>query len=378
MSYINRATAIVITIFAILTFGCSRILIVDPPRDQRSITTPHDLVVAHHGCGTTDSDSLQAHLDKDQPGEIEITDAFHYDSHRDAWIAEEHDLPSGQHTFGARAHVSADGFCYRFIVGETFELNINPSLGPGEYESLLHHYEDVDSYTIKAPTSNFGSWFEIIVEAIDPPDSDLHVKLLGPQGSHLESATQSSTKFWIALKTGVEAKIMVGSGDVWPEGQRFVTYKVNIASNIIPDNLEDDDIQTRATQLTYNGTQTAYMCGVLDSNEEPAGLPDWYKYTHRSCRDDCIEVSENAHVYICISSVPGDCEGCDGHGRRVCMKADGCIQFLEAITRYVNVLHPEHYNYLCYGLGDVPSHYRFPYTVRLVDNGDVGEYGDCQ
>jgi hypothetical protein len=60
------------------------------------------------------------------------------------------------------------------------------------------------------------------------------------------------------------------------------------------------------------------------------------------------------------------------------MKADGCIQFLEAITRYVNVLHPEHYNYLCYGLGDVPSHYRFPYTVRLVDNGDVGEYGDCQ
>ena len=289
-------------ISAILLSSCSRILIVDPPSEDFQpvhVTTPHDLVVAHDGCGITDRDSLEARLYEDDTVIDEITDIFQYNSQQDAWIAEGYNLPEGQIKFGASAHASTSGFCYPIITGQIFPLIVTTALVPDiEYTSMLHHQEDEDFFIIRAPDSSFGSWFEVTVEAAEPSDYSLFVKLIGPLDSYLDSTEQPSTRFWIALKSGVEAKIMIKKGDLWPEDRKFITYKISVASDEINDNFEPDDEHAKAT-LYKNEPRTAFMCAVLDREENCTGFPDWFKYEHVQCKNDCINLSMEAEIQIC-------------------------------------------------------------------------------
>ena len=381
--------ALLITcIFAILLSSCSRILIVDPPFNDFQpipITTPHDLVVAHDGCGTTDRNSLEAYLYEDDTVIDEITDVFQYNSQRDAWIAEGYNLPEGQIRFGASAHSSTGDFCYAITTGQIFPLEVTSSLIPDvEYKSILHHEDDEDFFTIKAPGSNFGSWFEITVEAVEPSDYGLFVKLLGPLDSYLDSTEQPSTKFWIALKSGVEAKIMIKKGDLWPEDQKFITYKISVASNEIYDNFEPDDEEAKAT-LSKNESQTALMCAVLDNEENCAGFPDWFKYEHEECKNDCISLTMEAEIQIC-EQLGGDC--CHNQSeinenetqwmKKMCMsqetELDKCRGIAEESgTRYVSIRHVEEYfgDYRCHGQGEVPTWYKNPYRITWTEEDDV-------
>jgi hypothetical protein len=394
MKSMSDNALIIIGIFLIFLAGCSRILIVDPPRPPnayRSITTPHDLVVAHYGCGTTDRDSLEAYIYEDDNVQDEITDEFQYNSQRDAWIAEEYNLPEGRIKFGASAHVETSGTCYRAITGETFTLNVTPALVPNvEYETMLHHEDDEDMYAIKAPVSNFGSWFEVSVEAIDPSNYNLFVKLEGPQGSHLESTTQPSTQFWIALKSGVEAKILVNSGDPWPEGQKFITYKISTVSSEIPDSLEPDDHQANAT-LNKDQSLTAYMCAVMDNAEESVGFPDWFKYEKAACKNDCMSLSREAEIEICEKLGSGCChnqseinDGLSEWMKKMCMSQpnedDKCFGLEKpGGRRYVSIRHINdfHGTYQCYGQGRVPDWYLTPYTIIWTEEGNVPSDWDC-
>jgi hypothetical protein len=388
MKKISDTALPMIAILFFVIASCSRILIVDPPRPPnayRSITTPHDLVVVHEGCGTTDRDSLEAYIYKNDSVQDEISGEFQYTSQRDAWIAEEVHLPEGRIKFGASAHVETSGTCYRSVTGETFTLNVTPALVPdSDYETMLHHEDDEDIFTIRAPVSNFGNWFEISVEVVDPLGYSLFVKLEGPQGSHLESTTQPSAQFWIALKTGVEAKITVNSGDPWPEGQKFVTYRISVASGVIPDSLEPDDSQAKAT-LAKDQAETAYMCAVMDSAEDCVGFPDWFKYEHAVCKNDCINLSREAEIQICEELGSTCChnqdeinEGLSQWMKKMCMsqetESDKCRSVEKpGGTRYVSIRHIEDYfgNYHCYGQGRVPDWYLTPYTIIWTEAGDV-------
>jgi len=385
---LSRLALLITSFFIILLSGCSRILIHDPPfKDFQPIhvTTPHDLVVAHDGCGTTDRDSLEAQLYEDDTVIEEITDVFQFNSQRTAWIAEGYNLPEGQIRFGASAYASTGAFCYAITTGQIFPLVVTSSLIPDvEYESILHHEDDEDLYTIKAPDSNFGSWFEISVEAVDPSDYGLYVELLGPLGSFLESTEQLSTRFWIALKTGVEAKIMVKKGDIWPEDQKFIKYKIYVDSNEISDSLEPDDNQAKAT-LSKDESQTAFMCAVLDNEENCAGFPDWFKYEHEACKNDCISLTLEAEIQICEELGGGCChnqseinENETQWMKKMCMsqenewnKCRGIAE--EGGTRYVSISHVDEYfgDYRCYGQGQVPDWYKNPYIITWTEEEDV-------
>lgn len=380
--------ALLIIVGLIIAPGCnpSRIVLADPSVDlsveQDSITTPHDLVVAHYGCGTSNSGSLEAFLDEGEANERDISDLFEYDSELDAWIAEDVDLPTGQHRIGARAHVTTSGTCYRAVTGMTRDYEIVAHL-EGEHQSLLHHEDDVDSHTIMAPASNFGSWFEITVQAVDPPSYRLYSQLIGPAGSLLEDDTATSRKYWIALKSGVQATVDVQKGAPWPDATAPVDYKITVVSSVIPDSFEFDDDQEHATELRYDETKFAYMCGVMtakeeqgDLVEETVGLEDWFKYDHEHCMNDSVVVSQRAVLQNCKSPVPGECSGCDTVGTELNMDDHGCGEFKNDHPRYVSVRHPD-YSYVCYGKGDVPSHYTAPYTIRVFKDGDVFGEHDC-
>lgn len=362
----------------VVALGCnpSRIVIADPPVGQESITTPHDLVVAHYGCGTSDSGSLEAFLDEGEANEIDISEHFEYDRELDAWISEDFELPTGQHRIGARAHVSTSGTCYRAVTGMTIECEVTSQLSDGEHQSLLHDEDDADAYTIMAPPSNFGSWFEVTVQTIDPPNYRLYTELIGPAGSLLEDGTATSTKYWIALKSGVPATVGVQKGAPWPDTTEPVTYQITVASSVIPDSLEGDDDYGQATEVEYEETHIAYMCAVMavkDEDEVEVGLEDWFKYDHESCMNDVVQVSQTAVLGNYGASELDEGGGCDTIGLRLSMKDGGCATFLGDRPRYVSVKHPDT-TYLCYGKGDVPSHYRVPYTIRIYKDGDV--YGD--
>ena len=375
--------------FVILLSGCGLIRIQDPPFKEFFqpvyVTTPHDLVVAHDGCGTTDRNSLEAYLYEDDTVIEEITDIFQFNSQRDAWIVEGYNLPEGQIRFGAFAHVSTTGLCYAGRTGQIFPLEVTSSLTPEiVYESILHHEDDEDLYTIKAPDSNFGSWVEISVEAVDPSDYGMYVELLGPMDSFLDSTEQPSTKFWIALKSGVKAKIMVKKGDVWPEDQKFIKYKIYVDSDEISDRFEPDDNQAKAS-LSKDESQTAFMCAVLDSEENCTGFPDWFKYEHAECKNDCINLTMAAEIQICEELGSGCChnqteinEDKTQWLKKMCMsqesERDKCRGLAkEGGTRYVSISHVEEYlrDYHCYGQGEVPDWYKNPYIITLTEEEDV-------
>lgn len=253
-------------------------------------------------------------------------------------------------------------------------------LRAGTYHAALSHDADVDYYKFKAPSSNFGSWFKIQFQAKNPRSFSLDVELLGPAGSTLEGKKGPAGSLWIALEKGVEAKIKV-IGEAWGDVNAAVFYDITLSSAAIPDNLEDDDSQTKATLITYGGSKTAYMCGVLNSAEETVGLEDWFKYNHRECRNDCVTVSRSAYLELCRSPVLHDCEGCqtgENEGAtRICV-ADGCSgdNWASGGDRYINVRICD-WSYSCSGQGDVPSHYRSPYTIRLSDNGFASFDDEC-
>lgn len=115
---------VIVAFFAILLSGCSYIKIVDPTKEEYSFATPHDLVVAHKGCGRANGDSLRAYLDKGEPCENEITDAFQYDSHGEKWIAAQYDLPPGRRTFTAYADVWTGAWCLNFQRTDSREFTV--------------------------------------------------------------------------------------------------------------------------------------------------------------------------------------------------------------------------------------------------------------
>jgi hypothetical protein len=244
------------------------------------------------------------------------------------------------------------------------------------YKAGFHSTNDVDYYQFKAPSKGFGSWFSIDVRSIEPHNFQLYVELLGPQGDVLESAYVSSGNFWIALKSGVATKVKITPGDPW-DGDH-VYYDIGLTFGLIPDALEVDDTPTQAATLTYGGTRTAYMCGVLDSAGETIGLDDWFQYEHRSCRNDCISVSKSAYLEICKSPAPDDCSGCSNEGTRVCV-SDGCEGGgwgPSAGPRYI-LLRPFWSDDLPYGQGTVPDYYKRSYTIRLLDTGPATFDEDC-
>ncbi len=145
----------------ILFSGCSYIKIVDPSAEEQSLTTPHDLIVAHRGCGHAEGDSLRAYLDKDKPCESEIADAFEYDSQREKWIAAQYDLPPGRHTFTASADVSTAAWCINFQRRDSRDLTVTadpnwlPRVKNFHIDTIFHH-EDFGYGEVLLPIDNLN------------------------------------------------------------------------------------------------------------------------------------------------------------------------------------------------------------------------------
>jgi hypothetical protein len=177
---------------------------------------------------------------------------------------------------------------------------------------------------------------------------------------------------------------MVNSGDPWAEGQKFVTYRISVVSGTIPDTLEPDDTRANAT-LAKNQAETAYMCAVMDDVEACVGFPDWFKYEHATCKNDCINLSREAEIQICKELDSGCChnqdeinEGLSPWMKKMCMSQENEFDKCRGLekpggTRYVSIRHIDDYfgTYNCYGQGELPVWYLTPYTIIWTEEGDV-------
>ncbi len=93
----------------VFLWGCSRIEIQKPAKDEVNIATPYTAVVRHTGCGTAVPESFKAWLDKDGDSPLEISDAFSYA--QESWTAQDYNFPRGTHTLTARADVTTGASC---------------------------------------------------------------------------------------------------------------------------------------------------------------------------------------------------------------------------------------------------------------------------
>ena len=117
----------------------------------------------------------------------------------------------------------------------------------------------------------------------------LHLKLVSSTSVLLEQATETASKFWIALAKGAIGKITVKSFG-WPDEVDFRTYKLEVISGNIDDQYEPNDSIQDSKLLEKDIEYSAYMAGVLDADGKKKGLKDWFFIKHENCAIDCMEV----------------------------------------------------------------------------------------
>ncbi len=322
--------------FYIIPLFISTIKIIDPVDSRFSITSPHDLVVIHRGCGAyAGANSLKAIIDNDEVNG-NISNLFRYwdpNNHNsggfeEKWIADNVNLSSGQHTLKVTVNVPKNSFCINYDNEDEiiFTVAENEYLKPGMYKGLLGDESDTDQYKIKAtkPSASqydYGHWFEITVKAEHPENLTLHLQLRGPTTNLLIDRKQNETTFWTALENDVTETFTVSRNSVWPDDLSTQTYSVIVQSREIRDFHEPNDslneldlnkldvTRLESTSdlsesdkeylyslklrnfLFKNTLEHSFMAGVMGANGKPKGLTDlWYYIEHRDCVTDCMEV----------------------------------------------------------------------------------------
>jgi hypothetical protein len=140
-----RITFLLMTLTLIFSSGCSYIKIVNPRADQQSMGTPHDLVVAHTGCGSVHGGSFRARLNG-----TDITANFIYDSRDETWTAIRYNLPVGRHTLSVSADISPGSWCFEGTGTDSRDFTVISNCPPGSYCAYFLDNPRIADITIHA------------------------------------------------------------------------------------------------------------------------------------------------------------------------------------------------------------------------------------
>jgi GDSL-like Lipase/Acylhydrolase family/Superinfection immunity protein len=111
MVRLNQITpSVILTLLALFFTACSSIEIRKPSNDQQFLLSPNNLVVNHRGCGEVRQSTFRAWLNRGEPNEQEITQAFSYAN--DTWVSITIPLPLGWNNFTAYADADTGLFCF--------------------------------------------------------------------------------------------------------------------------------------------------------------------------------------------------------------------------------------------------------------------------
>lgn len=123
-NFFNTLLLILLTCGFALFTACSSIEIENPAEDVENITTPYTLVVKHKGCGSVNTGTFKAWLNKDSDSPLEITSAFTYSN--DTWTAQDYNLPMGNHTLWVNADITTGSWCFESKSSDTRMFFVGP------------------------------------------------------------------------------------------------------------------------------------------------------------------------------------------------------------------------------------------------------------
>ncbi|OGP66368.1 MAG: hypothetical protein A2W27_01160 [Deltaproteobacteria bacterium RBG_16_44_11] len=249
-----RITFLVLMLIAVLFSGCSYIKIINPDYDQPNIGTPHDLVVAHTGCGNADGSSFRAQLNS-----LDVTSAFRYDRSNEKWTATRYNLPLGRNTLSVSADVSVSGWCVRDDT-DSHTFTVVTDCPPESYCAYFYDNPLVANATINALDATTLDYFW---EYIDQLEETEEITIAEPAASRacVEPASCPSI-----VLTDTELKRIHAAKcahAVWLDKNRRVNWRLH-------DFNEEDLRGLFAKELLFDGRSNDSFFWIVDYSPSEA------------------------------------------------------------------------------------------------------------
>lgn len=250
------------------------------------------------------------------------------------------------------------------------------------YQAAFHNKDDVDWYSFTVPASGLGSWVQITVYAVKPANVGFRrVWVQGPAHGGWETLSDiAHAKLWVALQKGLTGYLGVEPdyGQIIAGGGHL-DYNIAIQSGIIPDADtsvdEDGNNWERATVvLTLGEPKQAYMASVGNAAGHETGAWDWFKYNHyQRCKNYCVQLSSKG--LIVQQNPDGGSTSDDGAVQRYCLN-DNDASADRMPPLWVGIRYEA--AGLFSGVGDVPEHYKTPYSITLTEEGPASNTAGCE
>ena len=249
-----RITFLVLTLISSILSGCSYIKIINPDYDQPSVGTPHDLVVAHTGCGNAEGSSFRAQLNS-----LDITSSFLYNRSSEKWTATRYNLPLGRNTLSVSADVSVSGWCVRDDT-DIHTFTVVADCPPESYCAFFYDNPMVANITINAfdPTTLGYFW-----EYIDQLEETEEITIAEPEASRVCVEPASCT---VITLTDTEIKRIHAAKcahAVWMDKNRTLPWRLH-------DYTEEDLRGLFAKELLFDGRSNDSFFWIVDYSPSEA------------------------------------------------------------------------------------------------------------